>query len=686
MSILRGTPDRNDVTGTDQDDVIYLFRTSGKGGRADGGKGNDVIWGSGGNDTLSGGDGDDTLYSQGGAVSLSGGEGDDTLFGYTGFVSQSFDKTYLDGGNGNNRIYAGNGDATIVSGSGNDYIRTGNGNNRIDSGTGRDLIFAGTGDDSYVVRGRGTVIVDAGGANTGLILADWYKPSADVQNWTWAPGVQRLPYWIDALVESHSAAAAEELAPGRIMYYTFATTPPGYFSESDAKGFQPYSEAQAAFVRQALAYVESVIDVHFVEVDPANVNDVNTIAFARNDQKDSAGYATYPSSRPDGSDVFIDVGTMGANPKDGQYAALTIIHELGHALGLKHPFAHVDAGGDAGEAPYLPASDDSTQWSVMSYNSRPADYHLAYAALDVAALQYIYGASKAVQTDTVFKLDPGRGSLLWDGGGNDTIDGSQLAKDLTLYLEAGYWSHIGAKAASITAAGQLSINFGTVIENAAGGSGNDALTGNAVANRLDGGAGNDTLTGGAGDDVLIGGDGVDTALFAGLRADYTVARTANGYTVTDQTRAEGADTLTGIERLQFADSALALDAGGVAGQVYRLYKAAFDRAPDAGGLGYWIAQMDHGGTLGGVAAQFVASKEFHDQFLPQGGNAAIVATLFHNVFQRDANDAELAYWAGILDRGDDTLVGVLTFFSESPQHQASLIGVLQNGVAYLPYA
>jgi serralysin len=686
MAIIRGTADNNTLNGTDADDVIYLARSGGKGGRADGGKGDDTIWGGDGNDTLIGGDGNDTLYSQGGAVSLYGGAGDDTLYGYAGFASRSRDKVLLDGGDGDNFIYAGNGNATIVSGAGNDTVRAGNGNNRFDTGGGKDLIMAGTGDDYYVVRGRGTVIVDQGGNNSGLILADFYKPSADVQNWTWAPGVQRLPYWIDALVESQSVNAAERLAPGRVMYYTFPTTAPGYFGDDDRIGLRGFTETQKAFARKALDYIASVIDVHFVEVDETNVNDANTIAFVRNDQSGSAGYATYPSGRSDGSDVFIDIGTLGANPRDGQYAALTIIHELGHALGLKHPFEHADAGGDPGEGPYLPASDDTTQWTVMSYDSRPADYHLAYAPLDLAALQYIYGPSTAATGDSTIRLDPSHANLLWDGGGNDTIDGSSLTAALTLYLEAGYWGYIGAKADTITAAGQVAVNFGSTIENAAGGSGNDMLSGNAVANRLDGGAGNDTLSGGAGNDTLSGGAGVDTAVFAGRRADYTVTTTATAYTVTDKAGAGGLDTLSGIERLQFADISLALDADGAGGQLFRLYHAAFNRAPDASGYGYWISRMDHGVSLNTVAEQFISSKEFSDQ---SGGHAniqSLLGALIHNVYQRDASQEEIDYWTGALDRHDNTLAGMITFFSESPQHQASLVGVLQNGVSYLPYA
>ena len=48
------------------------------------------------------------------------------------------------------------------------------------------------------------------------------------------------------------------------------------------------------------------------------------------------------------------------------------------------------------------------------------------------------------------------------------------------------------------------------------------------------------------------------------------------------------------ERLTFSDANIALDIDGNAGQAHRIYKAAFDRAPDLGGLGFWINTLDNG--------------------------------------------------------------------------------------------
>jgi serralysin len=68
----------------------------------------------------------------------------------------------------------------------------------------------------------------------------------------------------------------------------------------------------------------------------------------------------------------------------------------------------------------------------------------------------------------------------------------------------------------------LKLNAASVFENIAGGSGNDTLTGNFLANILVGNAGNDTLSGGGGRDILIGGLGLDT-LNGGEDEDIVIA-------------------------------------------------------------------------------------------------------------------------------------------------------------------
>jgi Ca2+-binding RTX toxin-like protein len=96
-----------------------------------------------------------------------------------------------------------------------------------------------------------------------------------------------------------------------------------------------------------------------------------------------------------------------------------------------------------------------------------------------------------------------------------------------------------------------------------GGAGDDIIEGGMDDDAISGGAGNDVLTGGQGDDDIDGGDGIDIAEFSGSYADYRITRlTDTAWRVVD-TRAgrDGADMLTNIERVNFADIA-ALDLSG----------------------------------------------------------------------------------------------------------------------------
>ena len=88
-----------------------------------------------------------------------------------------------------------------------------------------------------------------------------------------------------------------------------------------------------------------------------------------------------------------------------------------------------------------------------------------------------------------------------------------------------------------------------------GGDGRDTLDGGDANDVLLGGLGNDKLTGGLGNDTLNGGAGTDTAYYSGNYADYTVVISGATATVTG---ADGSDTLTSIERLQFDDQRVSL--------------------------------------------------------------------------------------------------------------------------------
>ncbi|MBN8964810.1 MAG: VCBS repeat-containing protein [Rhizobiales bacterium] len=138
-----------------------------------------------------------------------------------------------------------------------------------------------------------------------------------------------------------------------------------------------------------------------------------------------------------------------------------------------------------------------------------------------------------------------------DGGiGVDTVDTRSFNGSYTINLATGVTNF----------AYESFVNF----ENVTTGDGSDQITGTAGDNiittngdvdTIQAGAGNDTLNGGAGNDILNGGTGIDTAIFSGSRASYTLTNLGTaGLRVVGP---DGTDTLTSIEKLQFADQTIA---------------------------------------------------------------------------------------------------------------------------------
>lgn len=627
------------------------------------------IYGTSSSETLRGGAGADTIYSGGGNDTIWAGAGDDTVYGYASSQA-SFSNTTLYGEDGSDVLYGAAGNDSIYGGNDDDLINAGSGTNYIDGGSGNDIMSGGSGSDCYVIRDRWDEVYDSGGIDSGLIYADFYKTNNDVENWTWAPGVQRLPYWIDSLLPGAATSYAALLGGSKTFYYCFPTSVPSHFLSEDRSGFTPFNAEQKAFARQALAYISSVIDVKFVET--TNAAGLNTIVFANNAQSGSAGYAYFPYDGAIGSDLFLDnTSPENLTPRDGDYSALTLIHELGHVLGLKHTFSQGDASGTAGDGPFLPTAEESTRWTVMSYTDRPADYHLRYSPFDIAALQYLYGPSAALTSNDTYALRTDSTNMIWDGGGTDMIDGSGVAQAITLYLEPGFWGYIGSQSSLISTAGQISVNFGTSIEQAKGGSANDTIIGNNVDNHLwgmegndilKGGEGNDVIEGGGGNDMVYGGGGSDTASFAGSRSGFAIMRTADGYSVTAAGGAEGSDTLKEVERMAFTDGSLDLDYNDAVQQLYVSY---FGRAADATGLTNFataLAAANAPKDIQGLDAAYARNstvKALVDAFgtsvesnsLYTGGTREFVTAIYQYLLNRLPDDSGLNFWCGAIESG-----------------------------------
>ena len=627
-----------------------------------------------------------------------------------------------------------------------DQIQGGPGSDTIVPGLGYDRLFGAAGDDVYVVIDRWDVIFESTGDDTALVFEDFVKPAEGVEHWLVQSHARPLPYWIDALVAEEALFAQRWLGSPKTFGYYFPSSPLEYFSTTDLKAWAPFTAAQQALVRSAFDYLEGLLDIRFVPT--SNPYQANVISFSNNSQADTSGYAYLPSDASAGSDVFINATPANLNPGQWTFAALTLIHEIGHAIGLKHPFE--DTNSTAIVPPVLSQAEDRTYWTVMSYTDQSYGFALKMAPLDIAALQYLYGPSTQLPSyDNSYFLNPNGTNFIWDNGGADTINGSSLTDPIYLSLNEGDWSWVKAKSDLITAAGQITINIGTTIESASTGSGADTVLGNPLSNRISLGQGNDAvhglggddrLQGGDGQDLIDGGDGTDTAIFEKARSNYIVEQVIDSsawmafsaleglspglsdapkndaqpgklWRVTD--RSNGSiDWLKSIEKLEFARTSptdstasiqteVSLDVDGLAATAFRLYLTAYNRVPDLEGLGYWIGQFEvwspkqvlphENPYLREVAASFLSLPEFASRYPSALDNPGFVLAMYRNILGREPEASGLEYWTKVLqayDRGEAagaSRADVLAYISESDENIVRSKQLISSGIEYLPY-
>jgi serralysin len=340
------------------------------------------------------------------------------------------------------------------------------------------------------------------------------------------------------------AIAGDYVAPSVINVYFV----PGELNFEDYRG-QQTSGAWDTFEQQqamlAFDTFEAVANVSFNIVD--DPLEANFFMIETMDVSNYSGYAQVgggsmtlgdTSYDLDGWNVLVNSNWSWSERGllQGGFSFKTIIHEIGHSLGLAHPH---DTGRGSSVMPGVFASTYAGDFylnqgvnTMMTYNVGwiTAPFFDIYKdefigaeatpmAFDIAVLQEKYGANTNTNAgDTIYDLPDSNAagafySCIWDAGGTDTIrhNGNAAAViDLRAASLAYEWNGGGSVCYVSDIYGGFTIAANVDIENAIGGSGNDEITGNGSNNVLEGGAGDDVLIGDLGNDTLIGGAGDDT--------------------------------------------------------------------------------------------------------------------------------------------------------------------------------
>ena len=354
---------------------------------------------------------------------------------------------------------------------------------------------------------------------------------------------------------------------------TFAFRASATTMPTDTAGFTQFTAIQIAATLLALRSWSDVANIVFQRVDDgAGYSDNASILFGNysSGQSGAAAFAYGPGAPATGSvsgDVWVNsTFSYNANPAMLGYGQQVLTHEIGHALGLRHPADYNASEGVSityqNDATYF---EDSRQYTLMSYFSETntggaflGSYSSAPLLDDISAAQRLYGANMTTRTgDTVYGFNSNTGLAwyapgaqdrmifaVWDAGGVDTLDFSGYAGPQTIDLRQGHFSSV------VGLTGNVSIALGAVIENAIGGTGADTIFGNAVDN---------VITGNGGSDTIDGGLGADTVVFSGPRSAYQIYWDGQVGTITGN---GSTTTVRNVELLRFSDQTITLTPNG----------------------------------------------------------------------------------------------------------------------------